>query len=149
VCDRGIVARTDKANEVKRAGGIGMLLLNVPTGATEIYTEILAVPHVHITAGSRDALRLSRKYGATQGATAELLPSRSNMNARAPQMLVVSSRGPGIVARGECGYLEQVCMMSGQKGTAMVAVSTDACPVVLRLTTSVHSVPQSWFMTQP
>jgi hypothetical protein len=51
VCDRGIVARTDKAIEVKRAGGIGMLPLNVPTGATETYTEILAVPHVHIKAG--------------------------------------------------------------------------------------------------
>lgn len=97
VCDRGVSARADKAKEVERAGGIGMLLVNVPDGATDVMTEILSVPHVHLKADSRDALR---SYAATASASVKLLPSVTVNNALAPQMASFSSRGPAQAARG-------------------------------------------------
>jgi hypothetical protein len=102
VCDRGDNARADKAKEVKRAGGIGMLLINVPDGAKDVMTEILGVPHVHLKAEFRDALR---KYAATPDASAQLLPTVVKYNALAPEMADFSSRGPPNVAKGAwvCG----------------------------------------------
>ncbi|WIA40503.1 hypothetical protein OEZ86_013853 [Tetradesmus obliquus] len=97
VCDRGVSARADKAKEVKRAGGIGMLLFNAPDGATDVMTEILSVPHVHLKADSREALR---SYAATAGASVKLMPSVTANNALAPQMASFSSRGPTQAARG-------------------------------------------------
>lgn len=97
MCDRGVSARADKAKEVKRAGGIGMLLFNVPDGATDVMTEILSVPHVHLKADSREALR---NYAATAGASVKLMPSVTANNALAPQMASFSSRGPTQAARG-------------------------------------------------
>jgi hypothetical protein len=99
VCDRGVNARADKATEVKRAGGIGMVLVNVDTDSDTI-VELLDVPHVHLKAELRDDLR---KYAATPQATAQLLPSITNNNARAPQMAEFSSRGPANVVKG--GFL--------------------------------------------
>jgi hypothetical protein len=87
-----------------------MLLVNVPDGSTDIMTEILAVPHVHLKVASRDALR---EYAAAAAATAELLPSRSDNNARAPQMADFSGRGPGTVARGASAYLQPKYLKSG------------------------------------
>ena len=90
-------ARADKAEEVKRAGGIGMLLVNVPDGATDVMTEVLSVPHVHLKADSREALR---SYAATASASVKLLPAVTVNDALAPQMASFSSRGPAQAARG-------------------------------------------------
>lgn len=122
-----------------------MLLINVPGGAAETMTEIFAVPHVHLKVASRDAIR---EYSATAKATAELLPSRSNDNARAPKMADFSSRGPSALARGALACQEHMCMMSRHVGSYMPAPTADECLAVYALVTGVHSCLATWIEKQ-
>ena len=46
VCDRGGNARVQKSDEVKRAGGIGMVLVNLTENSQDADTH--AVPTVHL-----------------------------------------------------------------------------------------------------
>ena len=46
VCDRGVNARVEKSDEVKRAGGIGMVLVNLTESSLDADTH--AVPTVHL-----------------------------------------------------------------------------------------------------
>ncbi|MEV6416426.1 S8 family serine peptidase [Kribbella sp. NPDC051718] len=68
VCDRGVGARVDKSAEVKRAGGVGMVLLNL-TGQ-DMVADSHSVPTVHLnTPGSLSV----KAYAGTAGATAQLV----------------------------------------------------------------------------
>ncbi|WP_343318393.1 S8 family peptidase [Arthrobacter sp. TMP15] len=46
VCDRGVIDRTAKSAEVKRAGGVGMILANVTASSEDV--DLHAVPTVHV-----------------------------------------------------------------------------------------------------
>ena len=46
VCDRGVVDRVAKSDEVKRAGGIGMVLVNLTDSSRD--ADLHAVPTVHL-----------------------------------------------------------------------------------------------------
>lgn len=46
VCDRGVIDRTAKSAEVKRAGGVGMILVNVTASSEDV--DLHAVPTVHV-----------------------------------------------------------------------------------------------------
>ncbi|MFQ4150027.1 S8 family peptidase [Arthrobacter sp. LAPM80] len=46
VCDRGVFARTAKSDEVKRAGGVGMILANLTPSSEDV--DLHAVPTVHV-----------------------------------------------------------------------------------------------------
>jgi hypothetical protein len=70
VCDRGVGARVDKSAEVKRAGGVGMVLLNLTD--QDMVADSHAVPTVHLnTPGSLSV----KAYAGTAGATAQLVPA--------------------------------------------------------------------------
>lgn len=69
VCDRGVSARVDKSSVVKAAGGIGMVLLNVPGGATGVEPDYHALSTVHLAAEWYEAVH---EYAASAGATATL-----------------------------------------------------------------------------
>lgn len=46
VCDRGVIDRVAKSTEVKRAGGVGMILTNVTPSSEDV--DLHAVPTVHV-----------------------------------------------------------------------------------------------------
>ena len=90
VCERGSNDRVAKSAEVKRAGGIGMVLVNVVPGSTDLDSH--SVPSVHLDAKYHDAVLA---YAATAGATATFTPD--NTAGDTPPTPVVagfSSRGP-------------------------------------------------------
>lgn len=90
VCERGVIARVDKSAEVKRAGGIGMILINVTPSSTDLDNH--TVPTIHLDAQFHDALMA---YAATAGATASFAPGNStSIEAPTPQVAGFSSRGP-------------------------------------------------------
>ncbi|MFS4507430.1 S8 family serine peptidase [Clavibacter sp. Sh2141] len=89
-CDRGGSARADKSAEVRRAGGIGLVLTNVQADSEELDTH--TVPTVHLDVDARPAVVA---YAAKAGATATLVPGNtSGVQRPAPQVTGFSSRGP-------------------------------------------------------
>src|SRR5439155_11794972 len=68
-CDRGAALLVDKALEVKRAGGAGIIIGNVAGAATDVAAIDLAVPGVHL---ALTPARPVRAYAATTGATVTL-----------------------------------------------------------------------------
>ena len=90
ICERGNNARLQKSEEVERAGGIGMVLLNIDAGDT--VTDDHPIPSVHIDAPYRAAVRA---YAATSGATATFHPGNiTDEVTEVPQLAGFSSRGP-------------------------------------------------------
>ncbi|MCW4386069.1 S8 family serine peptidase [Salinibacterium sp. SYSU T00001] len=90
VCERGVSARVDKSAEVARAGGIGVVLVNVDFSSTDLDTHI--IPTVHLDADAHDAVLA---YAATPDATATLLPGNlTGVETPTPQVAGFSSRGP-------------------------------------------------------
>lgn len=94
VCDRGVVARIDKSAEVKRAGGIGMVLVNTGNESTD--GDLHSIPTVHL--GGSDATAV-RDYAATGNATATL--TSGGKGDTYPQVAGFSSRGPSLVGKGD------------------------------------------------
>ncbi len=91
VCDRGQNARVEKSEEVKNAGGVGMILVNVTPGSVD--NDFHAVPTVHLDAQYRESL-LAYVQG-TPGATATLIGENiTDQVTPTPQVAGFSSRGP-------------------------------------------------------
>jgi subtilisin family serine protease len=90
VCERGVNARVAKSDEVARAGGIGMVLLNVTPSSTDLDNHV--IPTVHLDAQFHDAVMA---YAATEGATATFTPgNETQYQFASPQVAGFSSRGP-------------------------------------------------------
>ncbi|HZX03617.1 S8 family serine peptidase, partial [Kribbella sp.] len=88
VCDRGVNARADKSLQVKNAGGIGMILLNITPGTLD--ADLHAVPTVHLD--DTKAAEIKAYVGGTANPTATIgagTPVRVN----APMVASSSSRG--------------------------------------------------------
>lgn len=99
VCDRGVIARVDKSAEVMRAGGAGMVLVNVSPGSID--ADFHSVPSVHVdtTEGSL-GLRAAVEAG---GLNASLVSGDMTRMAPVPQPQIAgfSSRGPHNAANGD------------------------------------------------
>ncbi|MCU1526016.1 MAG: serine protease [Microbacteriaceae bacterium] len=90
VCERGVNDRVAKSAEVARVGGIGMILVNVVPGSTDLDPH--SVPTVHLDAQYHDRVLA---YAATAGATATFTPDNtSDYTPPTPQVAGFSSRGP-------------------------------------------------------
>ncbi|MFC9863015.1 MULTISPECIES: S8 family serine peptidase [unclassified Streptomyces] len=94
VCDRGTNARIDKSAEVKRAGGIGMVLVNLRDESTD--GDLHSIPTVHLNTPDATAVR---DYAATDSATITL--TRGGNSAVYPQVAGFSSRGPSLIGNGD------------------------------------------------
>lgn len=92
-CTRGTYDRVAKSAEVKRAGGIGMILVNVVPGSLD--ADFHAVPTVHI--GDADAAAVLA-YASTPGATASIALGdiTGGPVTPLPQISAFSSRGPAL-----------------------------------------------------
>jgi subtilisin family serine protease len=101
VCDRGVNARIEKSFEVKRAGGVGMILANVSPNS--LNGDYHYVPSVHVVQADGDAIKA---YIASAGAaaTAKIVPLTSRELRNAPQVPEItdfSSRGPSTTTGGD------------------------------------------------
>lgn len=99
VCDRGVIARVDKSAEVMRAGGAGMVLVNL--SPSSIDADFHSVPSVHVdtTEGSLDL----RAAVEADDLTASLVPGDTTGKDPVPQPQIAgfSSRGPHNAAGGD------------------------------------------------
>lgn len=117
LCDRGVNARVDKSDEVERAGGIGMVLVNLTDNSRD--GDYHAVPTVHLNVP--EALTV-RAYSATRGATATL--RQGNLTGKPivyPQIAGFSSRGPSVGNGGDLLKPD----VSGPGVAILAAVSPD------------------------
>src|SRR5262249_13000413 len=113
VCDRGVVARTDKSLAVKEAGGIGMVMVN--TSPNSVNADLHFVSSIHL--GDSDAAAVHA--AATAGQTATISVGMLVYNAPAPFTATFSSRGP--IAAGGGDILKPDIIAPGQDILAAVA----------------------------
>ena len=93
VCDRGVSARVDKSAEVKRVGGVGMVLLNTSAAANNLVADFHSVPAVHLALAERASIYAYVTL-AGAAATGTISPPSSPPAVVAPVMADFSSRGP-------------------------------------------------------
>lgn len=90
VCERGENARVDKSAEVARAGGLGMILVNVTPSSLD--NDLHVIPTIHLDADVHEAVQA---YAATEGATVTFAPDNlAGTTPPTPQVAGFSSRGP-------------------------------------------------------
>ncbi|WP_431953263.1 S8 family serine peptidase [Actinacidiphila sp. bgisy167] len=91
LCERGTYDRTAKSAEVKRAGGIGMILVNPSPDSVDL--DAHAVPTIAVDADGYDALV---SYAGTDAPKATLVEGNPHhlASAAVPQIAGFSSRGP-------------------------------------------------------
>ena len=90
VCDRGVNARIEKSQEVKRAGGKGMVLAN--TSPNSLNADLHFVPTIHVDEVAGAAVKA---YVTSAGASATAtIGAVSPAPVAAPKMAAFSSRGP-------------------------------------------------------
>ena len=93
VCDRGENARAEKSQVVKDAGGIGMILVNVPGGADSLDNDFHSVPTVHLAAANRAAV-LAYVQSGTDLPVTLIGENTTGVTTPVPQIAGFSSRGP-------------------------------------------------------
>ena len=69
VCDRGVVDRVAKSAEVKRGGGVGMILVNLSDSSLD--TDKHSVPTVHVNPPATEAIKA--KVAANPAITVSLV----------------------------------------------------------------------------
>jgi subtilisin family serine protease len=100
-CDRGVVARIDKSFEVKRAGGVAMVMTN--TGPNSLNADYHPIPAVHLADTARQPI-LDYIASAGAAATARILPLTPAEAAAVPGTPAIadfSSRGPSTTTGGD------------------------------------------------
>ena len=100
-CDRGVIDRIAKSFEVKRAGGVGMVMTN--TSPNSLNGDLHPIPSVHVSHASRQPI-LDYIASAGASATATIVPLTAAELAAAPQVPEIaefSSRGPSTTTDGD------------------------------------------------
>ena len=93
ICYRGGNVLVNKAAKVKAAGGVAMLIQNVPTSANTTVLQPYTIPTVHLTNASYAAID-SYVVALGAAATASFGPAVQQAGVVAPVMAGFSSRGP-------------------------------------------------------
>ena len=114
LCDRGTNARVSKSLAVSRAGGVGMVLVNV--NVNTLNADFHFVPTVHVQVTDRAALIA---YSMTASPTATINQSMITFVTPAPFTASFSSRGPLIAGAGN--LLKPDVIAPGQDILASVA----------------------------
>ena len=99
VCDRGVVDRTAKSQEVQDKGGVGMILVNLTSSSEDADNHVLPTVHVN----SPKSLELKSKLEANPALTVSLVKGdlTGEPPAPAPQIAGFSSRGPSLASGGD------------------------------------------------
>ncbi|GAA1536087.1 subtilisin family serine protease [Microbacterium ginsengiterrae] len=93
VCDRGVNARAEKSQVVADAGGIGVVLVNVPGEADSLDNDFHVIPTVHLAAANREAV-LAYVRGGTDRPITLTGENTTDQTTPVPQIAGFSSRGP-------------------------------------------------------
>lgn len=120
LCDRGDTARVNKSLAVQEAGGIGMVLVNIPGGADGLNADFHTIPSVHLPIAASEALHA---YAKTAGATATIDKFTLSTDAKAPFTAEFSSRGPLTAGGGD--LLKPDLIAPGQDILAAYSPSVD------------------------
>jgi subtilisin family serine protease len=96
VCDRGGNARVDKSLQVKNAGGVGMILLNITPGTLD--ADLHSIPTVHLDDKATPAVKAY--VSGTANPTATIGPG-TPVRVNAPKVASSSSRGPSPAGNGD------------------------------------------------
>jgi subtilisin family serine protease len=96
LCQRGQVARTDKSQAVKDAGGVGMILWNAAPNS--LNADFHVVPTVHVDTAAGQAIKAY--IAGTTNPTASL-SAGVQVKQEAPTVADFSSRGPSISSGGD------------------------------------------------
>ncbi|MCU1554896.1 MAG: protease, partial [Arthrobacter sp.] len=96
VCDRGVFDRVAKSAEVNRAGGVGMILVNLSNSSLD--TDKHVIPTVHVNPPATEAIKA--KVAANPALTVSLINKDTTGLAleAQPQIAGFSSRGPLLAA---------------------------------------------------
>lgn len=95
VCDRGAIARVDKAVNVQSAGAGGYVLANVDGGDSFLANDQYVVPGIQITAENGNALKNWLSTGSNHRATITAgMPNQAIDPERIDVLARFSSRGP-------------------------------------------------------
>lgn len=96
VCDRGVNARVDKSLQVKNAGGVGTILVNITPGTLD--ADLHSVPTVHLDHVA--APEIKAYVSGTANPTATIAPA-TTVRVNAPKVASSSSRGPALAGNGD------------------------------------------------
>ncbi|MEA5454987.1 S8 family serine peptidase [Sinomonas sp. JGH33] len=99
VCDRGVVARVDKSAEVKRAGGIGMILVNLSPSSED--SDLHSVPTIHVNAPAGPELKAKLAANPALTVTMQRGDFTGLPPTPTPQIAGFSSRGPSLASGGD------------------------------------------------
>lgn len=94
-CERGMNSRTEKGEEVKMAGGAGMILLNSENQGEELFADPHILPATSIGASAGKVIRSYIRFDKRPTASISFLGTR--YGDPAPVMAAFSSRGPSII----------------------------------------------------
>jgi subtilisin family serine protease len=100
LCERGGNVLVNKAQAVKDAGGVGMILANTPTSANTTLPILHVIPTVHIPFTTVEAFTGLKAYAASAGATATIADANFVFDATSPLTASFSSRGPLLAGNG-------------------------------------------------
>ncbi|XP_022757163.1 subtilisin-like protease SBT1.1 [Durio zibethinus] len=95
VCQRGINSRAEKGEQVKLAGGAGMLLVNTENEGEELFADAHILPAT--TLGSLAGKAIKTYLNSTKIPTASVTFQGTVYDKPAPVMAAFSSRGPNKV----------------------------------------------------
>lgn len=100
VCDRGINARVEKAENVAAAGGGGMVLANAAANGSELVGDAYVIPGVHIT--YTDGVALKTWLASGSGHSGSIAGTVKDIqDANGDVMADFSSRGPNKALAGD------------------------------------------------
>ena len=91
VCQRGINGRVQKGEQVRMAGGAGMLLLNTEDQGEELIADAHILPATSLGASAAKSII---KYASSRNPTASIVFQGTVYGNPAPVMAAFSSRGP-------------------------------------------------------
>jgi len=100
VCERGGNVLVNKAQAVKDAGGVGMILANTPTSLNTTLPILHVIPTVHIPFTDVTAFNGLKSYAASAGATATIAAATLVFDVASPLTASFSSRGPLLAGGG-------------------------------------------------
>lgn len=100
VCDRGGNALVNKAQAVKEAGGVGVVLANTPASANTLLPILHVIPTVHIPFTTVDAYNALKAYASGADATATIAATTLVFDVPSPVTAGFSSRGPLLAGGG-------------------------------------------------
>ncbi|BFI42237.1 tRNA guanosine-2'-O-methyltransferase [Marchantia polymorpha subsp. ruderalis] len=92
-CLRGITARVDKGEQVKLAGGVGLILINPPSSGNELVSDPHVLPGLNL--GSATGDEVYKYISSTKSPVARLIPATTVLGVKpAPVLTAFSSQGP-------------------------------------------------------